>query len=135
MIPDGAFGVDWYIGNSYGTLRTSVVATTMRTTFTRMVPSSLSTGISRIPTGLFNSPGTYNWDVAGYVNKYGETYSSTSVNNSDYDSCCDYGITYVGVFYVGSDGDIYYKNWEVAIEDSYGKINHSYQSRVRALKI
>ena len=124
----------------------------MRTTFTRMVTSSLSIGISRIPTGLFNSPGTYNWDVAGYVNKYGETYSSTSVNNSDYDSCgcinhqekksafrspwsCDYGITYVSVFYVGSDGDIYYKNWEVAIEDSYGKINHSYQSRVRALKI
>ena len=87
MIPDGAFGVDWYIGNSYGTLRTSVVATTMRTTFTRMVTSSLSIGISRIPTGLFNSPGTYNLDVAGYVNKYGETYSSTSVNNSDYDSC------------------------------------------------
>ena len=24
------------------------------------------------------------------------------------------------MFYVGSDGDIYYKNWEVAIEDSYG---------------
>ena len=32
----------------------------------------------------------------------------------------DFGITYVGVFYVGSDGDIYYSNWEVAIEDSYG---------------
>ena len=82
----------------------------------------------------WNSPGTYNWDVAGYINEYGETYSSTSVNNSDYDSCgCIYItkkkstshspiVSYSNVtsaFRVDSNGDVGGYNW--SIDNSYGK--------------
>ena len=54
-----------------------------------------------------HSPGTYNWNVAGYINEYGETYSSTSVNNSDYDSCGRRpAFVLPSSLFVSDDGDV-----------------------------
>ena len=99
--PNGMVGYDIVLGRvtySYGieftpikissfALRSSTPSATMRVMCSLTVTSTSVTICLGIPAGIYNSPGTYNWDVAGYINKYGETYSSTSVNNSDYDSC------------------------------------------------
>lgn len=130
-----------------------------------------------------HSPGTYNWNVAGYINEYGETYSSTSVNNSDYDSCgcishkeknslfalrtsattttlrstfirmvvssATIGLSRIptggdnspdltannGAHQVEESGVVYDVSWGVPVVTGFhGKMNHSYQIQVRALK-
>ena len=148
--PNGMVGYDIVLGRvtySYGieftpikissfALRSSTPSATMRVMCSLTVTSTSVTMCLGVPAGIYNSPGTYNWDVAGYINKYGETYSSTSVNNSDYDSCGRINHQEKSAFRspgrasddytyaVGPDGDIGLDTWGVMY--SCGK-NHSYQ--------